>query len=182
MSQLVKEGAVRFLGLRSRRRDARRACKVHQINALQSEYWLWSRDPEDGVLQACRDLGIGFVANSPLGHGFLTGQIKSFDDLAADDYRRMSPRFQGDNFAKNLALVDRIHQMATAKKCTPSQLALAWTMAQGDDIVPIPGTKRRKYLEENLGAAEVKLTREDLARIDEIAPKGRRRAPLSRRR
>ncbi len=150
----------------------RRACKVHPITALQSEYSLWSRDPEDGILQTCRELGVGFVAYSPLGRGFLTGEIKSFDDLAPDDYRRMSPRFQGENFARNLQLVERIREMAKAKGCTPAQLALAWVLAQGDDVVPIPGTKRRKYLEENLGALDVELTANDLARIEEIAPKG----------
>jgi aryl-alcohol dehydrogenase-like predicted oxidoreductase len=139
---------------------------------LQSEYSLWSRDPEDGILAACRQLGIGFVAYSPLGRGFLSGEIKRFEDLAADDYRRFSPRFQGDNFAKNLALVERIKQRAAAKRCTPSQLALAWTLARGEDIVPIPGTKRRKYLEENLAAADIELSAADLAEIDAVAPKG----------
>jgi len=173
MAELVKEGKVRFLGLsEAGAATMRRAYEVHPIAALQSEYSLWSRDPEDGNLQACRQLGVCFVAYSPLGRGFLTGQIKRFEDLAADDYRRMSPRFQGENFHKNLELVERINQMAAAKKCTASQLALAWVLAQGDDIVPIPGTKRRKYLEENLAAHEVRLSRDDLARIDEIAPKG----------
>jgi len=173
MAELVKAGKVRHLGLSEASVETlRRATAVHPIAALQSEYSLWSRDPEDGVLDACRELGIGFVAYSPLGRGFLSGEIKRFEDLAADDYRRMSPRFQGDNFARNLALVDRIKQIAAAKRCTPSQLALAWVLAQGEDIVPIPGTKRRKYLEENLATADVVLTAADLARIDEVAPKG----------
>jgi aryl-alcohol dehydrogenase-like predicted oxidoreductase len=173
MAELVKEGKVRHLGLSEAGAETlRRAAKVHPITALQSEYSLWSRDPEDGVLQACRELGIGFVAYSPLGRGFLTGEIKKFDDLAADDYRRMSPRFQGENFDKNLLLVERIREMAAAKGCTPAQLALAWVLGQGNDIVPIPGTKRRKYLQENLAALAVRLTPLDRARIDEIAPKG----------
>jgi len=173
MAQLVKEGKVRHLGLsEAGSQTLRRACAVHPITALQSEYSLWSRDPEDGVIGTCRELGIGFVPYSPLGRGFLTGQIKRFEDLAEDDFRRFSPRFQGDNFAKNLALVDRIREMASAKGCTPSQLALAWVLAQGEDMVPIPGTKSRAYLEENLGALEVKLAAADLARIDELAPKG----------
>lgn len=173
MADLVKAGKVRYLGLSEAGVDTlRRATKVHPIAALQSEYSLWSRDPEDGVLDACRELGIGFVAYSPLGRGFLSGEIKRFEDLAADDYRRMSPRFQGENFAKNLALVQRIKEIADAKHCTPSQLALAWVMARGENIVPIPGTKRRKYLEENLAAADITLTPADLARIDEVAPKG----------
>jgi aryl-alcohol dehydrogenase-like predicted oxidoreductase len=150
----------------------RRAHKVHPITALQSEYSLWTRDPEDGVLATCRELGIGFVAYSPLGRGFLTGQIKKYEDLAEDDFRRQNPRFQGDNFAKNLQLVDRVTQMAKQKGCTPGQLALAWVMAQGDDIVPIPGTKRRAYLEENLAAERVTLSKQDLAAIAELAPKG----------
>jgi len=173
MAELVRAGKVRYLGLSEAGAETlRRAAKVHPIAALQSEYSLWTRDPEDGVLQTCRELGIGLVAYSPLGRGFLSGEIKRFEDLAADDFRRFSPRFQGDNFDKNLALVGRIREMAAAKGCTASQLALAWVMAQGDDVVPIPGTKRRKYLEENLAAAEVALSREDLARIDELAPKG----------
>jgi aryl-alcohol dehydrogenase-like predicted oxidoreductase len=173
MAELVRAGKVRYLGLSEAGVETlRRAHRVHPIAALQSEYSLWSRDPEDGVLACCRELGIGFVAYSPLGRGFLSGEIKRFDDLPANDYRRFSPRFQGDNFAKNLALVERIKELAAAKRCTPSQLALAWTLARGDDIVPIPGTKRRKYLEENLAAAAVVLTAAELARIDEIAPKG----------
>ncbi|MFZ1890138.1 MAG: aldo/keto reductase [Candidatus Binataceae bacterium] len=173
MAELVKQGKVRHLGLSEAGANTlRRACKVHQITALQSEYSLWTRDPEDEILPACRELGIGLVAYSPLGRGFLTGQIKKFEDLAADDYRRFSPRFQGDNFGKNLELVARVDAIAKEKGCTAGQLALAWVMAQGDDIVPIPGTKRRKYLEENLGALDVKLTSADLKRIEEVAPKG----------
>jgi aryl-alcohol dehydrogenase-like predicted oxidoreductase len=173
MAGLVKEGKVRWLGLSEVSADTlRRAHKVHPITAVQSEYSLWSRDPEDGVLDACHELGVGFVPYSPLGRGFLTGQIKKFDDLAPDDYRRHSPRFQGENFQKNLNLVGRIQEIARSKGCTPAQLALAWVLAQGDDLVPIPGTKRRKYLEENVGALDVDLTIEDLEKIDEIAPKG----------
>ena len=174
MAGLVKEGKVRWLGLSEVSADTlRRAHKVHPITAVQSEYSLWSRDPEDdGVFDACRDLGVGFVPYSPLGRGFLTGQIKKFDDLEPDDYRRNSPRFQGENFQKNLDLVGRIEEIARSKNCTPAQLALAWVLAQGDDLVPIPGTKRRKYLEENVGALDVNLTFEDLEKIDEIAPKG----------
>jgi aryl-alcohol dehydrogenase-like predicted oxidoreductase len=173
MADLVREGKVRYLGLsEAGAQTLRRACAVHPITALQSEYSLWSRDPEDEILATCRELGIGFVAYSPLGRGFLSGQITRVEDLDKNDYRRFSPRFQGDNFARNLALVDRIRAMAAAKRCTPSQLALAWVLAQGGDIVPIPGTKRRTYLEENLGALEVTLTAEDLAEIDRIAPRG----------
>jgi aryl-alcohol dehydrogenase-like predicted oxidoreductase len=173
MAELVKQGKVRYLGLSEAGSDTlKRACKVHPISALQSEYSLWSRDPEDGILATCRSLGIGFVPYSPLGRGFLTGQIKRFEDLAADDYRRLSPRFQGDNFQKNLELVKQVESLAREKKCTAGQLALAWVQAQGNDIVSIPGTKRRKYLEENVAANDVKLTPADLKRIDEIAPKG----------
>lgn len=173
MAQLVKEGKVRYLGLsEAGPRTLRRASKIHPIAALQTEYSLWTRDPEDEILATCRELGIGFVAYSPLGRGFLTGQIKTFEDLPADDYRRSSPRFQGENFQKNLDLVARVEQIATEKGCKPSQLALAWVLAQGEGIVPIPGTKRRKYLEENVGALDVKLTAEDLRRIDEVAPRG----------
>ena len=173
MADLVREGKVRYLGLSEAGTETlRRACSVHHITALQTEYSLWSRDPEDEILPACRELGVGFVAYSPLGRGFLTGQIKRFDDLAEDDYRRYSPRFQGDNFDKNLELVRRIEEIAREKGCTPAQLALAWVLARGEDIVPIPGTKRRKYLEENVGALNVQLTAEDLQRIDEIAPQG----------
>jgi aryl-alcohol dehydrogenase-like predicted oxidoreductase len=173
MARLVEEGKVLHLGLsEAAAQTIRLAHRVHPIAALQTEYSLWSRDPEDGLLDACRELGIGFVAYSPLGRGFLTGQIKTFDDLAPDDYRRISPRFQGDNFNRNLSLVKRIEEIAAEKGCTPAQLALAWVMAQGEDIVPIPGTKRRQYLEENVGAVEVKITTEELKRIDELAPKG----------
>jgi aryl-alcohol dehydrogenase-like predicted oxidoreductase len=173
MGQLVQEGKVRYLGLSEAGVETlRRAQSVHPISALQSEYSLWSRDPEDGILDACRELGIGFVPYSPLGRGFLAGQIKRFEDLAEDDYRRHSPRFQGENFQKNLELVHHIEEIAKEKNCTASQLALAWVLAQGEDIVPIPGTKRRKYLEENLAALEIELTPDDLRRIDEVSPRG----------
>jgi aryl-alcohol dehydrogenase-like predicted oxidoreductase len=173
MAELVRAGKVRYLGLsEASAQTIRRADKVHRIRALQTEYSLWTRDPEDDVLLTTRELGIAFVAYSPLGRGFLTGQIKRFEDFAPDDYRRNSPRFQGENFQKNLELVKRVEEIAKEKKCTPSQLALAWLLAQSDDIVPIPGTKRRKYLEENVGALKVKLTPEDLRRIDEVAPHG----------
>jgi len=173
MARLVDEGKVRYLGLSEAGSETlRRASAVHPIAALQSEYSLWSRDPEDEILHICRELGIGFVAYSPLGRGFLTGQIKRFEDLEPDDYRRQSPRFQGENFQKNLDLVRRIEEMAEEKGCTPAQLALAWVLAQGGDIVPIPGTKRRSYLEENVGALAVELTDDDLARSDAVAPKG----------
>ncbi len=171
VAQLVKEGKVRYLGLsEASPQTLRRATKVHPIAALQTEYSLWTRDPEQEILPTCRELGIGFVAYSPLGRGFLTGQIKRFEDLAADDYRRFSPRFQGENFQKNLDLVRRVEQIAAEKKCKPSQLASAWVLAQGEDIVPIPGTKHRKYLEENVAALDVKLTEDDLRRIDEVIP------------
>ncbi len=173
MAQLVTEGKVRFLGLsEAGPQTIRRAHAVHPITALQTEYSLWSREPEDEILPLTRELGIGFVAYSPLGRGFLTGQIRRFEDLAEDDYRRMSPRFQGENFEKNMELVRRVEGIANEKGCTPSQLALAWVMARGKDIVPIPGTKRRKYLEENAAAAEIELTAEDLGRIEEAAPRG----------
>jgi aryl-alcohol dehydrogenase-like predicted oxidoreductase len=173
MADLVKAGKVRYLGLSEAGADTiRRAHRVHPITALQTEYSLWTRDPEDGILAVCRELGIGFVAYSPLGRGFLTGQIRRFEDLAADDYRRMSPRFQGENFQKNLDLVSRVEAIAREKACTPAQLALAWVLARGDDIVPIPGTKRRRYLDENLGALDVRLGADDLRRIDEAAPPG----------
>jgi aryl-alcohol dehydrogenase-like predicted oxidoreductase len=169
----VREGKVRYLGLsEAGPQTIRRAHAVHPITALQTEYSLWSRDPEDGILPTVRELGIGFVPYSPLGRGFLTGQIKSVDDLAEDDFRRNSPRFQGENFQKNLDLVREIEAMAREKGCAPSQLALAWVLAQGDDIVPIPGTKRRRYLEENAGALDLTLTPEDLERIDRIIPPG----------
>lgn len=173
MAELVREGKVRYLGLsEAAPATIRRAHAVHPITALQTEYSLWSRDVEDEILPACHELGIGFVPYSPLGRGFLTGQIRTFEDLAEDDYRRFSPRFQGENFQKNLDLVARIEDIAKEKSCKPSQLALAWLLAQGEDIVPIPGTKRRALLEENAAAAEIRLSREDLARIDEAAPKG----------
>lgn len=173
MARLVEEGKVRFLGLSEAAVETiQRASRVHPIAALQSEYSLWSRDPEDGILDACRELGISFVAYSPLGRGFLTGQFKTFDDLAPDDYRRNNPRFQGENFDKNLALVRSIEELAAKKGCTSSQLALAWVLAQGEDIVPIPGTKRRKYLEENIGALDIEITPQELQQIDEIAPQG----------
>jgi aryl-alcohol dehydrogenase-like predicted oxidoreductase len=171
MAELVKAGKVRYLGLSEASVPTlRRAAKVHPITALQTEYSLWARDPEGGILAACRELGIGFVAYSPLGRGFLTGQFRKFEDLPADDYRRNSPRFQGENFQKNLDLVRRVEAIAREKGCTASQLALAWVLAQGSDIVPIPGTKRRKYLEENVGAESLKLTKEDLRKIDEVFP------------
>nr|WP_275935455.1 aldo/keto reductase [Sandaracinus amylolyticus] len=173
MAELVRAGKVRHLGLSEvGPKTLRAACAVHPIAALQSEYSLWTREPEDGTLAACRELGVGFVAYSPLGRGFLTGQIKRFEDLAADDYRRHSPRFQGEAFAKNLELVAHVQALAAKKGCTAAQLALAWVLAQGEDVVPIPGTKRRKYLDENLGALDVTLTREELAEIERIAPKG----------
>jgi aryl-alcohol dehydrogenase-like predicted oxidoreductase len=171
MAELVKAGKVRYLGLsEASAQTLRRAVKTHPIAALQTEYSLWTRDPETEILATCRELGIGFVAYSPLGRGFLTGQFQKFEDFAADDYRRHSPRFQGENFQKNLDLVRRVEEIARKKGCKPSQLALAWVLAQGNDIVPIPGTKRRKYLEENVGAIELKLTNEDLRRIDEVFP------------
>jgi len=173
MADLVKAGKVRHLGLSEASvATIRRAHAVHPITALQTEYSLWSRDPEDEVLPTCRELGIGFVPYSPLGRGFLTGQIKRFEDLAEDDFRRFNPRFQGENFRRNLDLVRRVEALAAEKRCTPSQLALAWVLAQGKDIVPIPGTTRRKHLEENVGALSVELTARDLAAIDEVAPKG----------
>jgi aryl-alcohol dehydrogenase-like predicted oxidoreductase len=173
MSMLVQEGKVRHLGLsEASPATLRRACAVHPIAALQSEYSLWTREPEDEILPACRDLGIGFVAYSPLGRGFLTGQIKRFQDFAEDDVRRQWPRFQGENFQRNLDLVERIGAIAREKNCTASQLALAWVMAQGRDIIPIPGTKRRKYLEENIAAMNVTLTPAELRLLDEVSPLG----------
>src|ERR1700752_1953992 len=172
MAQLIKEGKIRYIGLSEASvQTLRRAEKVHPIAALQTEYSLWTRDPENGVLATCRELGIGFVAYSPLGRGFLTGQFRRFEDLPADDYRRFSPRFQGENFQRNLDLVTKVEEIAKEKGCKPSQLALAWVLAQGNDIVPIPGTKRRKYLEENAAAVEIRLSQEDLARLDEVFPK-----------
>jgi aryl-alcohol dehydrogenase-like predicted oxidoreductase len=173
MAQLVEEGKVRFLGLSEASASTiRRAHREYRISALQSEYSLWTRDPEDEVLPLCRELGIGFVAYSPLGRGFLTGRFRRFEDLPADDYRRNSPRFQGDNFQKNLDLVQRVEEIAGRKRCTPAQLALAWLLAQGDDIVPIPGTKQRRYLDENTASLQIELTSSDLEEIEEVAPKG----------
>jgi aryl-alcohol dehydrogenase-like predicted oxidoreductase len=173
MAELVKAGKVRYLGLsEAGAATLGRASKVHPIAAVQTEYSLWTRDPENEILATCRELGIGFVAYSPLGRGFLTGQFKRFEDFPAGDYRRVSPRFQGDNFQKNLDLVRRIEDISKEKGCKPSQLALAWVLAQGEDIVPIPGTKRRKYLEENVGALDVSLTPDDLRRIAEVFPQG----------
>jgi aryl-alcohol dehydrogenase-like predicted oxidoreductase len=178
MAELVRQGKVRYLGLSEAGAGTlRRAQAVHPIAALQTEYSLWSRDPEDELLAVCEELGIGFVPYSPLGRGFLTGQFKSFDDFAPDDYRRHSPRFQGENFQKNLELVERIQAMANEKGCTPSQLALAWVLAQGAGIVPIFGTKRRTFCDENLAALDVVLTAGDLARIDQIAPQGAASGP-----
>ncbi|HYZ81988.1 MAG TPA: aldo/keto reductase [Solirubrobacteraceae bacterium] len=173
MAELVGAGKVRFLGLSEAAPDTiRRAHAVHPISAVQTEYSLWSREVEDEILPTMRELGIGLVAYSPLGRGFLTGQITSPEDFEPDDFRRNSPRFMGENFTRNLALVDRIKQIAADKGCTPGQLALAWVLAQGDDVVPIPGTKRRRYLEENVETTEIELTSEDLARIEEAAPVG----------
>ena len=173
MAVLVKEGKVRYLGLSEAGANTiRRACAVHPITALQTEYSLWTRDPEDGILAACRELGVGFVAYSPLGRGFLSGRIKSHDDLDPTDYRRMAPRLQSENMAKNLELVARVEAIAAAKGCTPSQLALAWVLAQGNDIVAIPGTKRRTYLRDNVAAAEIQLTADELQQLDAVAPKG----------
>ena len=173
MAELVEAGKVRYLGISEAAADTiRRAHAVHPISALQTEYSLWSRDVEDEILPTVRELEIGFVAYSPLGRGFLTGQIRRFEDLPEDDFRRVSPRFQGENFKKNLGLVEKVKEIANEKDVTPGQLALAWLLHQGEDIVPIPGTKRRKYLEENAAAVEVALTEEDLRRIDEVAPKG----------
>jgi aryl-alcohol dehydrogenase-like predicted oxidoreductase len=173
MANLVRLGKVRYLGLsEASAATIRRANAVHPIAALQTEYSLWTRDPEDEILQTTRELGIAFIAYSPLGRGFLTGQIKKFEDLEANDYRRNSPRFQGENFQKNIDLVARVGTIAREKHCTPGQLALAWLLAQGHDIIPIPGTKRRKYLEENAGAFGVKLNLDDLRGINEVAPRG----------
>ena len=178
MSDLVRAGKTRFIGLSEAGSNTlRRAHEVHPLASVQSEYSLWSRDPEDDVLATCRELGIGFIAYSPLGRGFLTGRIHRFEDLAEDDYRRFSPRFQSENFQQNLDLVTRIGEVAAEKGCTISQLALAWVLAQGDDIVPIPGTKRRTYLEENAAAAGVHLDAHDLERIEEVAPRGAAAGP-----
>ncbi|MFZ0197734.1 MAG: aldo/keto reductase [Candidatus Sulfotelmatobacter sp.] len=173
MAQLVQEGKIRHIGLsEASPKTLRRAAKVHPITALQTEYSLWSRDPEEEILGTCRELGIAFVAYSPLGRGFLTGQFTRFEDLPQDDYRRSSPRFQGENFQKNLDLVRGVEEIAKEKGCQPAQLALAWVLAQDKNIVPIPGTKRRKYLEQNVAALDVKFTEDDLRRIDEIFPTG----------
>jgi aryl-alcohol dehydrogenase-like predicted oxidoreductase len=172
MAELVQQGKVRYIGLsEAAPATIRRAASVHPITALQTEYSLWSRDPEDEILPTVRELGIGFVPYSPLGRGFLSGSITSLNDLAVDDFRRNSPRFQGENFNKNLQLVERVKEIAVEKGVTPGQLAIAWLLAQGDDIVPIPGTKRRAYLEENVAAVDITLTQEELDRIDQVAPK-----------
>jgi aryl-alcohol dehydrogenase-like predicted oxidoreductase len=173
MAQLVKEGKVRYLGLSEAAPDTlRRAHQEHPISALQTEYSLWSRDPEDDIFPTIRELGIGFVAYSPLGRGFLTGRYRRFEDLEPNDWRRNNPRFQGENFTKNLQLVDKLNELAERKKVKASQLAIAWVMARGQDIVPIPGTKRVKYLEENIAAASVRLSPEELKELDTLAPKG----------
>jgi len=173
MAELVKQGKVRYLGLsEAAPATIRRAHAVHPITALQTEYSLWSRDPEDEILPTVRALGIGFVAYSPLGRGFLTGRFQRFEDLAANDFRRRSPRFQGENFAKNLELLKRVQEIASETGVTPGQLAMAWLLAQGNDVVPIPGTKHRNYLEENVAAADITLSPGELRRLDEAAPKG----------
>ncbi|HTT32509.1 MAG TPA: aldo/keto reductase [Methylomirabilota bacterium] len=173
MAELVKAGKVRYLGLSEAAADTiRRAHKVHPIAALQTEYSLWTRDPEDGILQTTRELGVAFVAYSPLGRGFLTGRFKRFEDFEPEDYRRNSPRFQGENFQKNLDLVARVEAIAKEKGCSAGQLALAWVLAQGEDIIPIPGTKRREYLEENAAAMNITLTKEELLGVNEVAPQG----------
>jgi aryl-alcohol dehydrogenase-like predicted oxidoreductase len=173
MARLVAEGKVRYLGLsEAAPATIRRAQAVHPITALQTEYSLWTRDPEAEHLPLCRELGIGFVPYSPLGRGFLTGRFQTPDDLPADDRRRQMPRFQGENFRRNVALLTRVREMAEEKRCSPAQLALAWVLAQGDDVVPIPGTKRRAYLDENVRAVDVRLTPADLARLDELMPRG----------
>lgn len=178
MAGLVREGKVRFLGLSEAGPETiRRAHATHPITALQTEYSLWTRDPEEEIFPVVRELGIGFVAYSPLGRGFLTGQIRRTEDLAPDDWRRNSPRFQGENFQHNLQLVGEIEAMAHDKKCTPSQLALAWVLAQGKEIVPIPGTKRIRYLEENVAAVQIRLSPEDLSRIDRVFPRGAASGP-----
>jgi len=172
MSRLIEQGKIRAIGLSEVNADTlRKAHAIHPVTALQSEYSLWTRDPEDGILQTCKELGIAFVAYSPLGRGFLTGQIKKFEDFDAGDYRRNSPRFQGENFEKNIELVQKIEQIAQRKGCTAAQLALAWVLAQGDHIFPIPGTKRIKYLGENIGALDVQLTDEDRKEIEAVFPK-----------
>jgi aryl-alcohol dehydrogenase-like predicted oxidoreductase len=171
MADLVRAGKVRFLGLSEAAPDTlRRACKVHPIAALQTEYSLWTRDPEDGILAACRELGVAFVAYSPLGRGFLTGRFQKPDDLGDDDFRRNNPRFQGENFDKNRALVEHLTKVAREKGVTAAQLALAWVLSRGDDVLPIPGTKRRKYLEENAAAADVSLTAAEIADLEAAVP------------
>jgi aryl-alcohol dehydrogenase-like predicted oxidoreductase len=178
MAELVREGKIRHIGLsEASPKTLRRAANIHPISALQTEYSLWTRDPEDEILATCRELGVGFVAYSPLGRGFLTGQFTRFEDFPEDDYRRFSPRFQGENFQKNLDLVRRVEEIAKGKRCKPSQLALAWVLAQDKNIVPIPGTKRRKYLEENIAAIDIQLNAEDLQRIEEIFPTGAAAGP-----
>jgi aryl-alcohol dehydrogenase-like predicted oxidoreductase len=173
LAQLMQEGKIRHIGLsEASPQTLRRAVKVHSITALQTEYSLWSREPEDEILSTCRELGIGFVAYSPLGRGFLTGEFKRFEDFPEGDYRRSSPRFQGENFQKNLDLVHRVEEIAKEKRCAPAQLALAWVLAQDKNIVPIPGTKRRKYLEQNLAALDIKISEEDLRQLDDIFPTG----------
>jgi aryl-alcohol dehydrogenase-like predicted oxidoreductase len=173
MAELVKEGKVRYLGMSEAAPETiRRASKVHKITALQTEYSLWSRDPEAEILDTVRELGIGFVAYSPLGRGFLTGRWQKPEDLPADDWRRRQPRFQGDNFYKNLELVEKVKEIAEEKSVKPGQLALAWVIAQANDIVPIPGTKHIEYLQENIAALEIELTEEDMKRLDEAAPRG----------
>jgi aryl-alcohol dehydrogenase-like predicted oxidoreductase len=173
MARLVEEGKVRFLGLsEAAEQTIRRAYSVHPITALQTEYSLWTRDPEEGILQTCRELGIAFVAYSPLGRGFLTGSFRRREDLAPDDFRRTAPRFLEENFQRNLNLVERVREIAAHKECTPAQLALAWLLARGEDIIPIPGTKRRSYLEEDLGALELQMTAPDLQRIEDLIPAG----------
>jgi aryl-alcohol dehydrogenase-like predicted oxidoreductase len=173
LSELVRQGKVRFIGLsEAAPATIRRVHRIHPVTALQTEYSLWSRDPEDEILPTVRELGIGFVPYSPLGRGFLTGRFQRFEDIPENDYRRNSPRFQRENFTRNLELVDRIREIAKEKKVKPSQLALAWVLGQGDDIVPIPGTSRRDHLEENISTLDIVLTQDDLARIDAAAPKG----------
>jgi aryl-alcohol dehydrogenase-like predicted oxidoreductase len=173
MAELVRAGKVRYLGLsEASSQTIRRAHAVHPIGALQTEYSLWSRDPEEEILSVVRQLGIAFVAYSPLGRGFLTGEIKRYEDLAPDDWRRTNPRFQKENFQRNLELVRRVEEIAKEKGCTASQLALAWVLAQGEDVIPIPGTKRRSYLEQNAAAVSIRLRPEELQRIEEVAPRG----------
>ena len=173
MSELVKAGKVKYIGLSEAAvRTVRRAHAVHPLSAVQNEYSIWSREPEDGLLPTLRELGIGLVAYSPLGRGFLTGELKSPDDFPADDYRRNSPRFMGENFAKNLELVEKIKEIAAARGVAPGQLALAWVLARGDDIVPIPGTKRRKYLEENISASAITISDGEMAGIESVLPRG----------